>query len=315
MRKSYAAASLRRTAVSTAVAGLLAAAAAFAAAQQPTPAPASAATAAETLEEVVITAIVDASRRAAEQQKNSRGITNVVSADGIGRFPDPNIAEALQRVVGVAIARDQGEGRYINVRGGPSEFSAVTIDGVSISAPDPSTRAIDLDTVPSDIVGALEISKTLRPDQDADSVTGAVNIKTQSAFDYAGFRARASLGGSYNEFGGTHDLRGSFSVSNILEGDSRIGLLLSGSYSETDRQVDNVETAWSRLNRPEGGSVFGLVETLFKDYDTRRERLAFTGAAELRTEDDTRLYARGTFSRGFSDSPAATPTSSVPWKE
>jgi TonB-dependent receptor len=301
MRKSFAAASLRRTAVSAAVAGLLAAAAAFAAAQQPTSAPAPAPTANETLEEVVITAIVDASRRAVEQQKNSRGITNVVSADGIGRFPDPNIAEALQRVVGVAIARDQGEGRYINVRGGPSEFSAVTIDGVSIAAPDPSTRAIDLDTVPSDIVGALEISKTLRPDQDADSVTGAVNIKTQSAFDYAGFRARASLGGSYNEFGGTHDLRGSFSVSNILEGDSRIGLLLSGSYSETDRQVDNVETAWSRLNRPEGGSVFGLAETLFKDYDTRRERLAFTGAAELRTEDDTRLYARGTFSRFIDD--------------
>ena len=108
---------------------------------------------ADQLEEVVITAIVDAATKAAEQQKNARGVTNVVSADTVGRFPDPNIAEALQRVAGIAIARDQGEGRYINVRGGPSEFSAVTIDGVSISAPDPTTRAIDLDTIPSDIVG------------------------------------------------------------------------------------------------------------------------------------------------------------------
>ena len=197
---------------------------------------------ADQLEEVVITAIVDAAAKAANQQKNARGVTNVVSADTVGRFPDPNIAEALQRVAGIAIARDQGEGRYINVRGGPSEFSAVTIDGVSISAPDPSTRAIDLDTIPSDIVGQLEISKTLRPDQDADSITGAVNIKTQSPFDYEGFRARASVGGSYNEFGGTHDRRGSGSVSNIWGDDSKFGLLFSASYSETDREVDNIET-------------------------------------------------------------------------
>lgn len=252
---------------------------------------------ADGLEIITVTAIVDAARRAAEQQKNARGVTNVVAADSIGRFPDPNIAEALQRVAGIAIARDQGEGRYINVRGGPSEFSAVTIDGVTISAPDPSTRAIDLDTVPSDIVGQLEISKTLRPDQDADSITGAVNIKTQSAFDYQGFRARASFGGSYNDFGGTHDTRGSVSISNIFGDETRLGVMFSGSYSETDRQLDNIETAWARLNRPEGGSVFGVVENLFKDYDTRRERIAFTGAAEWRTNEDTRFHVRGTLSQ------------------
>jgi TonB-dependent receptor len=261
----------------------------------------SSATADDGLQEVLITAIIDAAKRAADEQKNARGVTNIVASDSIGRFPDPNIAEALQRVVGVAISRDQGEGRYINVRGGPSEFSAVTIDGVSVAAPDPTTRAIDLDTIPSDIVGSLEITKTLRPDQDADSVTGAINIRTQSPFDYKGFRLRASGGRSYNEFGGTNDVRGSLSVSNIWEGDSRIGLLFSGSYSETDRQVDNIETAWTRLTRPEGGTVFGVVENLFKDYDTRRERIALTGAAELRADDESRLFARGTFSRYTDD--------------
>ena len=280
--------------VFVAVSGILSAAAAAQDATSP------AAGSADDLQEVVITAIIDAAKRASDEQKNSRGVTNVVASDSIGRFPDPNIAEALQRVVGVAISRDQGEGRYINVRGGPSEFSAVTIDGVSVAAPDPTTRAIDLDTVPSDIVGSLEITKTLRPDQDADSVTGAINIRTQSPFDYKGFRLRASGGGSYNEFGGTNDVRGSVSVSNIWEGDSRVGLLFSGSYSETDRQVDNIETAWARLTRPEGGTVFGVVENLFKDYDTKRERIALTSAAELRADDDSRLFLRGTFSR-FTD--------------
>lgn len=252
------------------------------------------------LEEVVITAIVDSAARAADAQKNARNVTNVVSSDAIGRFPDPNIAEALQRVTGIAIARDQGEGRYVNVRGGPSEFSATTIDGVTIAAPDPSTRAIDLDTVPSDIVQSLEISKTLRPDQEADSITGQINIKTNSPFDRDGFSMRGSLGGSYNEFGSTNDVRGSFNVSNQWGDDSRFGLLLAGSYSETDRQVDNVESVWDRLTRPEGGQVFGLTETLFKDYDTQRERMAFTGAAEWRPRDDMKLYARGTYSR-FTD--------------
>lgn len=261
---------------------------------------ASTAPSADELQTVTITAIVDAASRAAREQKAARNVSNVVSSDAIGRFPDSNIAEALQRVAGVAIARDQGEGRYINVRGGPSEFSAITIDGVSVAAPDPSTRAIDLDTIPSDIVGQLVISKTLRPDQDADSITGAVELKTQSPFDYKGFRARASAGGSYNEFGGTNDTRGSGSISTIWGDDSKVGVLFSASYSKTDRQVDNIETAWARLAKPEGGSVFGVVENLFKDYDTERERMAFTGALEWRDDADNRAYLRGTYSK-FTD--------------
>ena len=274
----------------------VAVASALTSAQSASPAPS-----ADDLQTVTITAIVDAASRAAREQKAARNVSNVVSSDAIGRFPDSNIAEALQRVAGVAIARDQGEGRYINVRGGPSEFSAITIDGVSVAAPDPTTRAIDLDTIPSDIVGQLVISKTLRPDQDADSITGAVELKTQSPFDYKGLRARASAGGSYNEFGGTNDTRGSGSISTIWGDDSKVGVLFSASYSKTDRQVDNIETAWARLTKPEGGSVFGVVENLFKDYDTERERLAFTGALEWRDNADNRAYLRGTYSKFIDD--------------
>lgn len=290
--------SFRNMSIATFVAAALVAATAHG--QQATGPAANNAATDDGLEEVVITAIVDAASRASEAQKRARNVTNVVSADSIGRFPDSNIAEALQRVTGIAIARDQGEGRYVNVRGGPSEFSATTIDGVTIAAPDPTTRAIDLDTLPSDIVQSLEISKTLRPDQEADSITGQINIKTNSPFDRDGFSLRGSLGGSYNQFGSTNDVRGAFSVSNIWGDDQRFGLLFSGSYSETDRQLDNIESAWQRFNRPEGGEVFGVAENLFKDYDTKRERMAFTGAAEWRPTDETRVYARSTYSR-FTD--------------
>ena len=121
------------------------------------------------LERVVVQgAILDGQARALNQQRTSSNTTSIVSSDAIGRFPDYNVAEALQRVPGFAISRDQGEGRTINLRGAPSDFTAITVDGVAIASPSATTRAVDLDTVPSDIVSAIEVSKTLLPDQDAE---------------------------------------------------------------------------------------------------------------------------------------------------
>ncbi len=250
---------------------------------------------ADELQEVTITSIRDSAAAAVKQQKNADGVTNVVAGDTVGKLPDSNIAEALQRVSGISIQRDQGEGRYINVRGAPSEFTNITVNGVSLPAPDPFTRAIDLDVVPANIADTLEISKTLLPNQEADSIAGAVNIKTKSAFKKPGLQFNAELGGSYNEFGGTHDERASFSLSNTMLNDT-LGVSLSTSYGKTDRQLDNVETAWGR-----NGSVFAPIETLFKDYDTVRERLAVTGNVEYRPNDDTNVYVNSTWSRYVDD--------------
>lgn len=244
---------------------------------------------------LVVGSIESGSVVALEQQRSADNSINVVSSDDVGRFPDPNIAEALQRVPGIAVQRDQGEGRYINIRGGPADFSSVSVDGVNLTAPDPNTRAIDLDTIPSDVVNTLEIAKTLLPSQDADAITGTVNITTRSALDKPGTNFSASIGGSHNDFGG-NDVRGSGFVSSTFGGD-RFGISLSGSYSRTDRRVDNVESVWAVLDTPEGGEVTGLVESLFKDYDTRRERIAFTGAFEFKSDENSRYYVRGSYSR------------------
>jgi len=139
--------------------------------------------------------------RALNQQRTADNTVTIISSDAIGRFPDPNIAEALQRAPGVGIERDQGEGRYINVRGAPSEWSAVSVDGIQIPSVDPNTRAVDLDTLPSDIVANLEVTKSLLPYQDADSIAGAVNITTRSPFDRRGFALTGMAGASYNQYG------------------------------------------------------------------------------------------------------------------
>jgi TonB-dependent receptor len=234
--------------------------------------------------------------RALNQQRMADHLTSVVSADAIGRFPDPNVAEALQRTPGIAIERDQGEGRYINVRGAPAEFTQVAINGIMLPAPDPGTRAMDLDTIPSDIVSQIEVNKSLRPDLDADSIAGSVNIVTASPFDASQLRIRATGGGTYNDYGGS-DTRGSFLLSNLFGSEKQFGALLSYSYSKTRRQVDNVESDWDALTRPEGGEVFGVVENLFKDYDTRRERIATTAAFEWRATPTDRFLANVSYAR------------------
>ena len=244
--------------------------------------------------DIVVTgaSLLDNTARALNQQRQADNTVTIISADAIGRFPDPNIAEALQRAPGIAIERDQGEGRYINVRGAPAEFSAISVDGVEIASVDPGTRAVDLDTLPSDIVANIEVTKSLLPSQDADSIAGAVNISTRSPFDRRGFALTGMAGAGYNQFGGTNDYRASAAVSERFGGDRQFGVLVSGSYSRTQRMPDNVENGWVR-----DGDRYLVAETLFKDYDTTRERIAATGAFEWRPADGNRLYLRGSFAR------------------
>lgn len=247
--------------------------------------------------DVVVTGVIsDGVARSLNQQKNADGVVNVLSADAIGRYPDPNVAESLQRVAGIAIQRDQGEGRYINVRGAPSAFTAVSVDGVQVPAVDPGTRAVDLDTLPSDIVSNVEISKTLLASQDADSIAGAVNIRTRSPFDRRRLVLNGYGGGSYNDYGGS-DVRAGATVSNVFGPNETFGALLSLSYSQTNRKPENIEAGWVKLETPEGDEVFGLEEALFKDYDTERTRQAVTGALEYRPSDEFRLFLRGSFAK------------------
>ena len=122
-----------------------------------------------------------ARRSALNQQRTALNITNVVSADQIGSFPDPNAAEAASRIPGVSIARDQGEGRYVLIRGTEARLNSMMIDGERIPSPEGDVRQVALDAVPADQLQAIEVSKAVTPDMDADSIGGAVNLITKQA--------------------------------------------------------------------------------------------------------------------------------------
>src|SRR5262249_37867295 len=104
--------------------------------------------------------------RALNDQENSLNLVNLVASDQIGALPDANAAEATQRIPGIAVQRDQGEGRYVIIRGTEPRLSATTINGERIGTTENTSRQIPLDTIPADLMGAIEITKVLTPDME-----------------------------------------------------------------------------------------------------------------------------------------------------
>jgi len=132
------------------------------------------------------------------RERSALNNVNVLSADAIGQFPDNNVAEALQRVPGLSLERDQGEGRFVVIRGANANFNTTTINGLRIPSTADDNRGVNLDVVSSDLVESVEISKSLMPYQDADAVGGNIEIKTLSAFDL-GNTISGRIEGSHNE--------------------------------------------------------------------------------------------------------------------
>ena len=130
---------------------------------------------------VSATPIQEGQARALNQQRTAPNIVNVISADQIGQFPDSNAAEATQRIPGVTIERDQGEGRYVAIRGTEPRLNSMMINGERIPSPEGDIRAVALDVVPTDLLEAIEVTKALTPDMDADAIGGAVNLITKGA--------------------------------------------------------------------------------------------------------------------------------------
>ena len=195
------------------------------------------------LGEVIITGSLEGQQRAFNQQKNADNIKSIVSADLIGRFPDINVGEAMQRVSGVTIGRNNGEGSIVKIRGTPQNFTTVAINGEQIPTTDEGggrTEALDL--ISADQLASMEVSKAITPDMDGDAVGGAINLITPTAATDKG-RIKGTLGGGYNDL----FQRGSqiFKLKYDRRfADSKFGMLLGGSYYNTVNGEERFEAAY-----------------------------------------------------------------------
>lgn len=228
---------------------------------------------------------------------------NVLSADAIGQFPDNNVAEALQRVSGLSLQRDQGEGRFVVIRGANANFNTTTFNGLRVPGPEDDSRAVNLDVVSSDLVESVEISKSLMPSQDADGVGGNIEVTTLSAFDL-GNSVKLNAQGSYNETLEKTSPRINLTGTRLFSvGGGVDNLAVSASINYFDREfaVDNVEAGiYPEVDAPGGGVVRAPEAAEQRDYQLSRERTGGVLNFDYRPNAQTELYLRTLYSE-FAD--------------
>ena len=261
-------------------------------------------TAGQTDEEVTVqgntehvTVIGQAARldKALKEQRRSDSISNVVSADGVAQLPDANAAEALQRVPGVTVERDQGEGRYVTVRGLGAGLNAVSINGSLLPSPEGDTRAVAMDVLPSELVQSMSVVKTLTPDMDANSLGGTIEVRSLSAFDHEDAFNTFSVSGSHDDNTGeiSPKLSGALTRKfSIGDGTDNFGVALAASWEDRDFGSDNVETdgGWDDL------SAGTLEEVLMRKAELTRKRQAVGLNFDFKPDDMTSFYLRTLYS-------------------
>lgn len=236
-----------------------------------------------------------------QRQRQSDTIVTVLSKDAIGQFPDQNVAEALRRAPGINVLNDQGEGRFVAVRGLDPNLNSTSINGARVPATGGDDRAVAMDVIPSELVESIEIKKSLTPDMDGDTIGASIEVHTTSAFDREKGFISLSAEGGFNKLSDEWSPKFGGSFATRLTEDFGV----SGGFSWNKRKfsTDNIEVAdWKEGE--DGGPDFA--ETIeYRDYDVERTRWGGNLSLDWRPADSTTLYLRGLYSK-FDDSELRT---------
>ncbi|HBR84840.1 MAG TPA: TonB-dependent receptor [Erythrobacter sp.] len=242
-------------------------------------------------DEILVVGQVANLSSALSRKKEADGVSDVLTRDAIGQFPDQNVAESLRRLPGINVLNDQGEGRFVSVRGLSPDLVSSSLNGVRLPSPEADIRAVALDVVSSDIIESIEVKKSLTPDMDADTIGASVEIETTSAFDRKTRLLTAKVEGSYNDYADEISPKGSLDFATRI-GDN-FGISGGVSYYRRTFETDNIEAdGWE-----EDDGVIYAEDLEYRDYDVERERISATLGLDLRAGDSTELYARGVYSQ------------------
>jgi TonB-dependent receptor len=197
------------------------------------------------LEEVVVTGLRQSLVNSMTIKRDSLGIVDAISPEDIGKLPDTNLAESLQRITGVSIDRSGGEGAFVTVRGFGPEFNTVLLNGRQIATPtDPaqaSGRAFSFDTLASELISGVEVFKSSVARLQSGGVGSAINIKTARPFDYRAFKFSASADVNYEDNSDKSSPDAAFLISDRFA-DGRLGILASGSYQRRQDRLNQAQT-------------------------------------------------------------------------
>ncbi|WP_102945728.1 TonB-dependent receptor [Stenotrophomonas sp. VV52] len=252
------------------------------------------AAAATELDRVEVRPQLESQTRAVDLKRSSDAIQDAVSSDSMGVYPDKNVAESLQRLPGVSVTRDQGEGRFVVVRGLDANLNSVSIDGVSVGTPEDSSRAAPLDVIPSDSTERLRVVKSPTPDMPGDAIGGAILVESASAFDRDGRSLRGKIEASHQDLSGHTSPKAAFNYSEVFA--DTFGVALGVNYQNRKFESDNTEVEYGEFD---GGSEDDLFATSLqhRKYEIERKRIGANLNFDWRPSEDSQYYLRTLYSQ------------------
>src|SRR5688572_7134258 len=226
------------------------------------------------MEEVVVTGFRQSLNAALEDKREAVGAVDAIVAEDIADFPDLNLAESIQRVPGVSIARDAGEGRNISVRGLGPQFTRVRINGMEAMSANGGTdaaggtnrdRSFDFNTFASELFNSITIRKTASAETEEGSLGATVDLRSGRPFDYDGLTIAGSAQLGYNDLTEDTDPRAAFLISNTFA-DGKFGALLSVAYTSRKLADEGASTV-----RWQAGGGFGPLDPAYTGTPTLAE--------------------------------------------
>ncbi|MBL8642698.1 MAG: TonB-dependent receptor plug domain-containing protein, partial [Rhodospirillaceae bacterium] len=270
------------------------------------------------IEEIVVSGFRSSLAKAIDLKRDQTSQYDAILAEDIGKFPDLNLSESIQRIAGVSISRDGGEGRQISVRGLGPQFTRIRINGMEALTTAGGTdasggtnrgRSFDFNIFASDLFNSIGVRKTAEAMTEEGSLGATVDLQTARPFDYDGFRFAAAAQGGYNDLSEKFNPRTSALVSNTWK-DGTFGALLSASYTKRkllDNGTSTVRWATGNAFAPgfasaPAGSTLAAVNGAyhprfprFDQYKAEQERLGLTASVQFRPTDRTLITIDGLY--------------------
>jgi iron complex outermembrane receptor protein len=272
------------------------------------------------VEEIVVTGFRESLSQALDVKREQIGAVDAIVAEDIADFPDLNLAESLQRIPGVSIARDAGEGRQITVRGLSPEFTRVRLNGMEAMSANGGTdaaggtnrgRSFDFNTFASELFNSITVRKTSSAEVEEGSLGATVDLRTGRPFDYDGLTIVTSANAQYNDLSEDIDPRAAFVISDTFA-DGKFGALLSVAYTErhlTDEGASSVRwtqhiptgnpqttTEFSLAPGYAGAPTIAQINNAFTPriprydaYEHNQERLGVTSSLQFAPTDSTAI--------------------------
>src|ERR1700682_4170096 len=251
--------------------------------------------ASETDQMVVTAERLQGETEAINIERTSDDIVQVLPLKVITSLPNTNIADAVGRLPSVTLERDEGEGKYVQIRGTEPRLSNMTINGVNVPSPEGNVRNIKMDVIPSALVDRIEVYKTLSANQDADAIGGSVNLVTKTA----GEKLSVSLEGT----GGYTPIQNgrwldSFngSIGRRFGESKKLGVMFGASYDWNARGINDIEPSPGTAALPNGTNIAlqGGLDT--RDYAYYRTRYGFATGIDYRLGPASTAYVKGLYS-------------------